>query len=242
MYPLLKRLNDEWSDLAAISDSPVSTWAVDAAGAGSTLDDVLAWITREPDSALHFLITRAQTGDRLAARTVLQTMLGKLVRVSVQVAQPGLTQHAAFTELTCQMCVTIAGYPLSTRPTKVAANLWMDCLKQARTLWSLCRPGRAPEPSYSPEDVAWLLDHHIYTPTVEEEWTNLDARDVIESARHLGLIAPDAADLLAAVYGPHGLSGEVAAQLWGITPAAVRTRCRRAINTLAESAEALLAA
>jgi DNA-directed RNA polymerase specialized sigma24 family protein len=243
MYPLLKSLNDEWTDLVA-TNLAVEGWSTTCPNlSGRNLDGVLDWIAAEPDAALHFLISRAQNGDSVAARTVLQTMLGKLVLVSVQSARRGLTQEAAFIDLTGQMWVTVASYPLTARPRKIAANLWMDCAKQARRLWAYGQPDRRPEQTYSPEAVSWLLDHNI-TAGYDAATASADIRanDIIDSARHLGLITTDAADLLQSVYGPHGLSGNTASELWGISPAAVRTRCRRAIRLLADSADQLLAA
>lgn len=242
MYPLLKRLNDEWIDLVATSS--VLDWSTTCPNLfGCDLDDVISWIAFEPDAALHFLISQAQQGDSLAARTVLQTMLGKLVLVSVQSARPSLTQQAAFVDLTSQMWVTVANYPLADRPNKIAANLWMDCAKQARRLWTSSPHHRSEDRPYSPADVSWLLDHNITPATsADAAGSELRANDVIDTALQLRLITTDTADLLKAVYGPYGLSGEVAAEIWGITPAAVRTRCKRAVRLLADSAHLLFAA
>lgn len=243
MYPMLKRLNDEWSDLVTTSTDHINGWSTSGKPeAGHDLADVLDWIAREPDLALHFLISRAQHGDSLAARTVLQTMLGKLVLVSIHSARPGLTQETAFTDLTCQMWVTIAQYPLTARPAKIAANLWMDCAKHARRLWPHHCSDRRTELTYSPDDVSWLLDHNITASPADAHWNDLQADDLIDTAHQLGLITDDTLNLLKAVYGPHGLSGNAASEIWGISPAAVRTRCRRAIRILTNTADRLVSA
>ena len=243
MYPMLQRLNDEWASLIADPTSQVTHWFADPpTGTPDDLAGVLAWIATEPDPALHLLISRAQEGDSLAARTVLQTMLGKLVLVSIRSARPGLTQEAAFTDLTCQMWVTVANYPLSARPTKIAANLWMDCAKQARRMWSHGQAEHNSDLSYSPDDVSWLLDHNITASPADADWSELRAQDLIATACNLGLITDDTAHLLQAVYGPYGLPGKVTAALWDISPAAVRTRCKRAVDLLARSADRLLEA
>lgn len=241
MYPMLKRLNDEWADLVITSADQVNGWSTSGQpDAGHDLTDVLAWIAREPDPALHFLIGRAQNGDSLAARTVLQTMLGKLVLVSIQLARPGLTQETAFADLTCQMWVTVAQYPLAARPAKIAANLWMDCAKQARRLWPNHRSDRKTELTYSPDDVSWLLDHNITASPADAHWSDVEAHDLIDTAHRLNLISGDTVNLLKAVYGPQRLSGNKAGEMWGISPAAVRTRCRRAVQVLTGSADRLL--
>jgi hypothetical protein len=94
-FDLAGQLNREWAALVtAPATAPALTqWprACPELTGVSTLGDVLALVARsvppDRDAVLLALVERAQAGDALAGRTVLQAMLGKAVRVAGTVAR-----------------------------------------------------------------------------------------------------------------------------------------------------------
>ena len=222
---LVDQLNAEWATLVAHSPVGVREWSrlCQAMSECQSLVDVLPAIRCDADSALGFLLDRYQAGDALAGRTVLQAMLGKLVRMSytgLAADEPQSLDH-----LVTQMWCQIGHYPLQSRPQRIAANLALDTLKAAQREW--LRSGEIP---IAPAAVAARLeDQPVPTPTVDEQdrWTT---EYIVGSAYRRGLITRPTHDILLSVYGPDGLTGAAAAQRWHCSPAAVRTRCRVAVT------------
>lgn len=232
---LVDRLNHEWA--ALVLDDAVSLigWAQTCSALSScrSLDDVLQAVRSAPDEVLAFLIHRCQLGDGTAGRTVLQSMLGKLVKMSytgVAAREPN-----ALDDLVTHMWCQIALYPLSARPLRVAANLALDTLKAAHQDW---RTGaEVPVPTtavVNALDAGQVAAGFSTTPSAEH---------LIDAAHRLGLITSTTRDILVAVYGPEGLSGSVAAERWSCSPAAIRTRCKEAVRgRLVPHVDELLAA
>lgn len=108
----------------------------------------------------------------------------------------------------------IAHYPTATRPTSVAANLVLDTLKAVKR--EQRRPAIAP-------------------PVAPRE---PDAATILAAATALGLLDDTAAATVRAVY-LDGLSGADAAAHLGVSPAAVRVRCHRAVRVLRSHAAEL---
>lgn len=224
MANLVDQLNHEWSTLVATSDSAVATWAADVAELSSCirLGDVHIAIRHSPDRALAFLISRFQAGDELAGRTVLQSMLGKLVRM----ARTGIasTTSDALDDLVTQMWCQIAIYPLANRPNRIAANLAWDAFKWARKEWLAA--SHINQATAKATDLAAFLDRiEMGSPPPEPT-----AERVIDAALAMGIITDTTHAVLKAVYGPECLTGELAARRWGCTPAAIRTRCKDAVR------------
>lgn len=120
-------LNAEWEILGA-RPAP-EAWGsrsalADHATPGALLDHHRATPAAH-DAILHALLTLAHDGDTLAARTVLQAMLGKVVRLSRTAAARGLDDPIETT--IAAAWETIAGYPLH-RTAGIAGRLALDTL------------------------------------------------------------------------------------------------------------------
>ena len=232
---LVDRLNHEWATLV-LEDADINDWASACPPLAScrSLDEVLQSVRSAPDEVLGFLIQRCQqVGDAMAGRTVLQSMLGKLVRMSYTGVAAQETN--ALDDLVTHMWCRIALYPLSARPVRVAANLALDTLKAAHRDW---RAGaEVPVPTttvINALDAGQLSTSSPATPSAE---------GLIDAAHRLGLITRTTRDIIVAVYGPEDLTGDLAAERWSCSPGAIRTRCKEAVRgRLAPHADQLLAA
>lgn len=230
---LVDRLNHEWASLVLEDADLLADWADTCQHLASchSLHHVLEAVRTAPDEVLTFLIRRYQLGDLTAGRTVLQSMLGKLVKMSYTGSAAQETH--ALDDLVTHMWCQIALYPLAARPIRVAANLALDTLKAARRDW---RDGaEVPVPATA---VIGALDAaQLSSPSTPS------AEGLIDAALRLGLITHTTHDILMAVYGPEGLSGDLAGQRWSCSAAAIRTRCKEAVRgRLAPHADQLLVA
>lgn len=192
--------------------------------------DVLDRVGAAPDAVLGHLLAEAAAGDPLAGRVVLQALLPKVVRMAA--VDPGAGVDDYLTAMWCE----IAAYPLSRRPTSVAANLALDTLKAVR---------RERRPGFdvvtAPHVVLLAADRRPGQGV--GRWpgpAGPSVAHVLEQARQHRLVDGATRDLLHSVYA-EGLSGESAARRHGLSPGAVRLRCSRAVKVLAGHA-ALLAA
>jgi DNA-directed RNA polymerase specialized sigma24 family protein len=236
-YHIVDALNEEWDQLAPNRGTAAlwaSTYGVLAACVD--LDDVLLAIAHEPDAALGALLTEVAKNDRLAARTVLQAMLGKLVRMAC------VDEHGRIDDYVAAMWLQICDYPLARRPRQIAANLALDTLKQVKTEQRLGRaleirpwpPGRRLDELHELAGYRDSVDHqaHLSELTVDR---------VLDAAVRMGLLEPRARQLLGSVYAD-GLSGAGAAERHGTSAGSVRVRCSRAVRHLARHASQLAAA
>ena len=96
--------------------SPAGPGAEPELAGASDLADLLELIRRRPDAVLAALLRLGADGDPLAHRVVLQTMLGKAVRLCA--GRPDLLPEAI-----SELWVAIVEYPLDRRPRSIAANL-----------------------------------------------------------------------------------------------------------------------
>ena len=219
---LVDQLNMEWSRICEIPDSHCAAWSKrfpPLAGCYSA-GRVLAAIPHEPDATLGFLLLRHRQGETVAGRIVLQTMLGKLVRMSYT----GIAANVphALDDLVTQMWCHIASYPLERRPRHIAANLALDSFKMARREWAA-----TSEVPVTPSALHNALENQASPDHRDITWT---AEQLIDAAYALSLITETTRDILVAVYGPEGLSGASAGARWACSPAAIRTRCRAALK------------
>jgi DNA-directed RNA polymerase specialized sigma24 family protein len=220
-------LNAEWAQLAAnAAESPLdwgSSWP--ALAACESLDDVLGLVREQPDPALYALLSLSACGDVLAARVVLQAMLGKLVRMAAIDTQAGLDDYVG------ALWLRIRTYPTADRPVRIAANLALDTLK---TVQGQRRTPRGievtPYPPSAFVDSLWDRPE----PSADE----LAARRVIRAAARLGLISSDTEAVLTSVYAD-GLSGPSAAARHGKSPGAIRVQCHTAVRRMAQHARLL---
>jgi DNA-directed RNA polymerase specialized sigma24 family protein len=236
-FHIVDALNEEWGQLAP-DRGTVALWAsrYDVLAACVDLDDVLLAITHEPDAALGALLTEVARKDHLAARTVLQAMLGKLVRMAC------IDEHGRVDDYVGAMWLRICDYPLVQRPRKIAANLALDTLKHVKTEqrhavrleirpWP---PGRRLDELHESAGRREIVDHQAHLASIT-------AAGVLDIAAGNGLLDPKARQLLGSVYAD-GLSGEAAAQRHGTSAGSVRVRCSRAVRHLARHASQLAAA
>jgi hypothetical protein len=206
-------INEDWRQL------------VDRHGTG--LQDRLDRASRGCDVTLHALLTEVQHGDALAARTVLQALLGRLVQMAARDPRSPVDDYVA-----AAWCV-LSRYPLAGRPVRIAANLALDTLKAVRRETEGRGGGLAWLAGVQLEELAEQeaqrrhLDHGVAA--------TLDALGVIAAGRRLRLLDEPAGQLLEQVY-VRGLSGTEAARRHGSTAGSVRVRCSRAVHVLAAHA------
>ena len=239
-FRIVDALNVEWQQLASGDDRGIiAAWAArhDALAACRDLDQVLGAVSSNPDPALAALLLEHSQGAQLAGRVVLQTMLGKVVRMACR--DPRATADDYVAAMWCR----IADYPLGRRPARSAANLALD------TLMAVVRDSRDDPRGqmhlYAPSDPAWEL---AQAAAVERDHLDHNAAAAAITAAHLvtvaertGLIDSRATSLLRTVY-VNGLPGRAAAELHSTTPGVIRVSCSRAVQKLAAHASVLLEA
>jgi len=146
-------------------------------------------------------------------------------------------QVHALDDLVGHMWIQISRYPLLSRPQRIAANLALDTLKAALRDWRTT--DSSIEVSSAPDIVSDVLDEARPAPLSN---LSTDTKTLLSAAHRLGLISATTRDVLLAIYGPEELSGQRAAERWGCSPQAIRSRCSRAVRELAPHAQTLLAA
>lgn len=211
-YPVLRRLNQEWQDIALAPLPPEWATVPELRGC-DTLAEVLDAIRSDPDAVLAGLL---RAGDAAAHRVVLQTMLGWAVRAAARDREHDLDDYLA------ELWLTIACYPLVRRPARIAANLALDTRKRVRA-----RPRSLP---VDPTRLAQLPDVRS-SPA-------LRAQLLLARARRAEL-TDDLSDLALRLVYTRGLDSAEAAVVLGLTPAALRQRCHRALRRLAAHADLL---
>lgn len=182
-----------------------------------TLDDVLSHIRRSPDAALGVLLAALAGGDALAGRVVVRSFVPKL-RLLARDGVDEDTLVASFWEV-------MARYPLERRPARIAANLVLDARKQA---WA--DRGREVPVGLMPGG-----------GTTADDVEDIRAADVLRRVGELRLVSADTLALLDDVYR-RGLPGRAVARRRGLSEAAVRQRCSKAVRTMAAHRRELLAA
>ena len=241
---LAGRLNLEWAQLVAAPASltALNRWAQTCPplnGVG-TLDAVLALIANADavarDAVLLALIEAAQAGDGLAGRTVLQTMLGKAVRVAGTIAYREDVrgdQDEALARAVAALWQAIATYPVARRPTRVAANLALDTVALSQRGHKGSSHPRRAHCEVPVADVASVR------PAVQHDWDQdpmdgpADAQllTVLAWAVRARVVGLGDAQLLARVYtvDEHGLpvDARMVAEQAGLSWPALRQRCRR---------------
>jgi hypothetical protein len=229
---LVEALDWEWHELASSDSAAVTRWGDRhvALALCQSLDDILSAAALNSDPILGALLTEVSTGDRLAGRVVLQSQIGRMVRMAQRDLLSSVDDYLA-----ALWCV-INSYPLSRRPVRIAANLSLDTLKAVSsehrwlrrgdvTLWpssesleELLEPvglGGSPYDSVPPVDV--------------------EVARVLEAGSLLSLIDDCEAALLHSIYAD-GISGDRAARRFHLSEGTVRVRCSKAVRRLAAHA------
>lgn len=264
--PLYRQLIQEWVEL---HHSPSTTRAVRRwvrlepvlAGCrtpGEIVDRIDVAPHEEKDQLLLALVRLAQDGNQLAGRTALQALLPKLSRIASRTSQSSTgtwaEDHRHIT--IAEFWQVLADYPVQRRPRRVAANLGLD------TLHRICRAGKRPEPvpvdphdHLTPQDELYA-DHARYAylgARVDQSdpgkglelSVDSDLPQLLAWARKAELLTEDETRLLATVYlhaekPGAGYAAEAAAQ--GVSEAALRQRCSRAVRRLTVAVRAELMA
>ena len=224
-------LNTEWASIRDAGE--VEDWAArhTALRGCRDLAMVLAAVPLDPDPVLAALLRESSDGSLLAARTVLQTMLGKVVLMAG--GDPDIGTYA----YVVAMWERIRTYPIDRRPTHIAGNLALDARKLARR--EGCRDRRAtPWPPGA--SFAELVDRQRARDEIDHgrEVAMLTAGDIIKAALELELIDVDAGALLGTVYAD-GVSSNEAGRRLLITPQVVRQRCSTVVRRLADHSSEL---
>ena len=229
-YRVVDALNRDWDEIvdsrgervAGSGRSPV------LAGCGG-LPEVEARASRGCDLVLHALLSEAREGSWLAARTVLQAMLGRVVRMA------GRDRRSSVDEYVAALWCVVVRYPLTARPVRIAANLALDTMKAVHrdALWW---PREAAMVSLLGEDLELVLEQWSQRSSLDhQDAATVEAAQVIEAGGWLQILDEPSRALLRLVY-VEGLSGAEAAARYGSTPGSVRVRCSRAIGKLSEHA------
>lgn len=241
---LIRALNAEWTQLVQQPASAAATrsWAGSdgALAHAESLRDVER-LAGGPDGeeVLAALLRLAQSGDRLAGRTVLQLQLGAALKLAVRTCHyaGGDLQEAKARAVSC-LWEAIAAYPLPRRRGNHAASLALDVLNRL-TSHTDNRPGRAIRKAelleVPQEDLLQSLADRP-EPTSDAD----PAGEVLEllrwAVRRQVLSAADAA-LLRRLHtsstSERELTQAALARQLGISHAALRQRSSRATRRLA---------
>ena len=259
---LPSRLNREWAGLcgSADSDLAVRDWAapgqrrpgltqlsgVDGLHSTVQLLQGTSVTVSGRDAVLVGLLERAQDGDRLAGRVVLQTMLPAAVRIAQGItARPDVLgdQDEAFALVLAALWQVIATYPVASRTSKVPANLYLDTLAIVRRghTSGTHRKLRFPEQSFA--DIRVAADPGQLDPDCDDPAGPADAQlcTVLAWAVRSCVLRLDEAQLLARVYGLDGGPadpGPALAAECGLSWSALRQRCHRLARRVGQAAVA----
>jgi hypothetical protein len=260
---LPSRLNREWALLcdSAAGAAAVRAWATPcrahaALDALSNVDGLHATVqllqsdelpTGVRDGLLVGLLARAQDGDRLAGRVVLQAMLPAAVRMAQAITRrPDVLGDAdeAFALVLAALWQVIATYPVAGRPVKVPGNLYLDTLALVRrgSTSSKHRAARVfPEQSYA--DIRMAAEPGRFDAGRDDPVGPADAQvcTVLAWAVRTFVVQLDEARLLARVYGLDGGSpdaGPAIAAEHGISWPTLRQRCHRIARRVGRAAVA----
>lgn len=232
---IVEALNSEWDRLDRDDRGVVAMWAVryPVLNGCCSFGDVLDAVRTTPDAALGALLAEVVNGEQRAGRVVLQSMIGRVVRLAQRDEQAGIDEYIA-----ALWCV-IATYPLVRRPERIAANLGLDTLKvvQRECRWVVRGQVTTWPPSELLEE---LFDRAVRRASggAVPEVPEAEAADILRVARELRLIDDDTTNILTSIY-VEGLSGSEAARQHGTSAGSIRVRCSRAVGRLSGSVRVL---
>ncbi len=259
---LPSRLNREWAGLcdSADNDQAVKDWAapghrrpgltqlIGVGGLHATvrlLQGTSVTVSGR-DAVLVGLLERAQDGDRLAGRVVLQTMLPAAVRVAQGITgRPDVLgdQDEAFALVLASLWQVIATYPVASRRKKVPANLYLDTLAIVRRGHTSGTHRALVFPEQSFADIRVAADPGQLDPGCDDPAGPADAQlcTVLAWAVRSSVLRLDEAQLLARAYGLHGgpaNAGPALAAECGLSWLTLRQRCHRLARRVGQAAVA----
>lgn len=214
--------------------SPLPAW--DCAhlaypNAGALLSSIRHATPAHADATLHSLLREARRGDELAARLLLQAMLGVVARHT----RTAFGRHldAPESAAVAAMLEAIHTYPLRLRH-RVAANLTM------RALAAL--PAAPTSMEIPTQYVSALADDCGNTAAVANSPADLEAAGLIDWGLMHGILSLDEAQLLRLAHlREEAASSTVLAAEAGLTPTAWRQRHHRIVRRLAAAVRDRLA-
>ncbi len=224
-FGLAAALNVDWHRLVDAEDPRRRWYLCPELRRCGDLDEVLNSIRRSPDPVLAVLLRLSIDGDQLAGRTVLQSMLGRLVGFA------RVDPHAGLDDYVTAMWLRIRTYPLAERPTRIGANLALDTLKAVKRRDRVA--GAVDVSPYPPELLIELLDG-----VQPAEADVVRAGPLLDAAARLGVISAETRAVLTSVY-VDGLTGVAAAERHGKSAGAIRVQCHSALRRLAVHRAAL---
>lgn len=229
---IVAALNRDWDEQVDRHRGPVHRWSRrhGALTGCASLAEVLLAVRGQPDAALGALLTEVSNGDQLAARAVLQALLGRMVQMAGRDRSAGIGDYVS--TLWCQ----IHAYPLAARPERVAANLALDTLKSVVRERRWLRGGEV-----SPWPPELFCEERLGWPMAADDEQVFSAREVLRAGVERGLIDAATQEVLVSVYVDELNGSEAADRHWS-SAASVRTRCSRAVRRLAAHRDELLAA
>lgn len=242
---VIRALNAEWTQVLrqAGSAATTRTWAgrEGALACAQTLSDVERLAGGpDGDDVLVALLSLAQDGDQLAARTVLQLQLGAVVRLALRTCHyaGGDLQEAKARAVSC-LWEAIAAYPLPRRRGNHAGSLALDVLNRL-TSHADNRPGRAVRQAelleVPQEDLLQSLADRP-EPTGDADPAR-EVLDLLSWAVRRHVLTADDADLLRQLHtsaSARELTQAAMARQLGISHAALRQRSSRATRRLADA-------
>ncbi len=230
-------LNREWRELERGHRGTAIRWASQhpALAGRESLDDIVQAALRDSDAVLAALLVEvASRRDQLAARVVLQTLIGRMVRMALRDAWAGVDDYIS--ALWCR----IQTYPLGRRPTRIAANLSLDTLQLVSGERRRLRLGQVTP--WPPETFRQFGDSSRRSADSAPYVDDRDLADrILRRGRLLDLIDDPTLALLTGVY-LEGLTGEAAARRHHTSAGTIRVRCSRALTHLAAHADQLVGA
>ena len=234
-YAIVDALNRDWRELVHRDRGTVQRWAQRQAALAccDSLDDVLSAAQLNSDATLSALLTEVSKGEMLAGRIVLQSMLGRLVRMAQRDRQAGIDDYVA-----ALWCV-VRTYPLAARPARIAANLSMDAFKTVyRERQWLGQGLVTPWPPHRFFDEAVRRAAAGPGRLPESDEPSATAVGILDAGCRLRLIDEPTRRLLHSVY-VDGLSSAEAARRHLTSPGSVRVRSSKAVKRLAAHAAKL---
>ena len=234
-FAIVDALNHDWRELVHRDRGTVQRWSQRHAALAScdSLDDVLSMAQLNSDATLSALLTEVSNGEMLAGRTVLQSMLGRLVRMAQRDRQAGIDDYTA-----ALWCVART-YPLVARPVRIAANLSMDAFKAVyRERQWLNQGVVTPWPPHRFVDEAVGSGSAGPGRLADSNEALASAVGVLNAGCRLQLIDEPTRRLLHSVY-VDGLSSAEAARRHLTSPGSVRVRSSKALKHLAAHATEL---
>ena len=235
-YAIVDALNHDWRELVHRDRGTVLRWSQRHAALATcnSLDDVLSMGQLNSDATLSALLTEVSNEDMLAGRTVLQSMLGRLVRMAQRDRQAGIDDYIA--ALWCVIRTLSAvgpsradrGEPVDGRlqggvsGAAVAGPRRGDALAARTVSWK------------GSSATGWPGSGGCPTPTR----VSPTAVEVLSAGFRLRLIDEPTRRLLHSVY-VDGLSSDEAARRHLTSPGSVRVRSSKAVKRLAAHAARL---